>query len=51
MAIEIVSLPIDSMVIFPSVFCMFTRGYPPQYPPIKSLKELKKNLQNPYEYP
>ena len=26
MTIEIVDLPIDSMVIFPSVFCMFTRS-------------------------
>ena len=27
--VEIVDLPIHSMVIFPSVFCMFTRGYIP----------------------
>ena len=27
MEIEIVDLPSYNMVIFPSVFCMFTRGY------------------------
>jgi hypothetical protein len=27
MVIEIVDFPINSVVIFPSVFCMFTRGY------------------------